>query len=37
MQYDEAQKMLIARFEENIKAHLIGDVDYILADQAPDF
>jgi len=37
MQSDEARKMLIARFEENIKAHLRGDVDYILADQAPDF
>ena len=37
MQFEDAREMLIERFKENIKAHLNGDVDFILADQAPDF
>lgn len=37
MPFEDTRKMLIERFETNIKAHLTGDVDFILADQAPDF
>ena len=37
MPFEDARKMLIERFEENIKAHLNKDVDFILADQAAGF
>jgi hypothetical protein len=37
MPFEDDRKMLIERFYENIKAHLNKDVNFILADQAPDF
>ena len=34
---EETRRMLIQRFNDNIKAHIVGDVDFILEDQASGF